>query len=169
MSPLVSTRPEWAALVAHAESVRDVHLRALFADDPGRGERCTLEAAGLLLDYSKHRVTDETLRLLLDLARAVDLPGARERMFTGERINATEGRAVLHTALRAPRDAALEVDGEDILKGDIFEKAEERAEAGVLKPRESADFSLRFNLYGSVPDVDRYDVVVTNVLDYKGK
>ena len=115
MSPLVSTRPEWAALTEHAESVRHLQLRQLFTDDPARGERCTVEAAGLLLDYSKHRVTDETLRLLLDLARAVDLPGARERMFTGERINATEGRAVLHTALRAPRDAVVEVDGENVV------------------------------------------------------
>ena len=115
MSPLVSTRPEWAALTEHAESVRHLQLRQLFTDDPARGERCTVEAAGLLLDYSKHRVTDETLRLLLDLARAVDLPGARERMFTGERINATEGRAVLHTALRAPRGAVVEVDGENVV------------------------------------------------------
>jgi glucose-6-phosphate isomerase len=114
-SPLVSHRPEWAALAAHATRVRDTHLRTLFAADPGRGERLTLTAAGLYLDYSKHRVTDETLALLLDLARAVDVEGARDRMLHGEKINATEGRAVLHTALRAPREASIEVDGHDVV------------------------------------------------------
>jgi glucose-6-phosphate isomerase len=114
-APLVSSRPEWRALAAHAEAIRDLHLRTLFADDPERAQRYTVEAAGLHLDYSKHRVTDETLRLLLDLAHAVDLAGARDRMFAGARINTTEGRAVLHTALRAPRDAVVEVDGEDVV------------------------------------------------------
>jgi glucose-6-phosphate isomerase len=114
-SPLVSHRPEWAALDDHAARTRDVHLRTLFADDPGRGERLTLQAAGLYVDYSKHRVTDETMRLLLDLARSVDLPGARDRMLRGEKVNTTEGRAVLHTALRAPRGTVVEVDGHDVV------------------------------------------------------
>jgi glucose-6-phosphate isomerase len=115
-SPLPLThRPAWAALQVHYQSIRDVHMRALFADDPARGERLTAEAAGLFLDYSKNRVTDETLSLLLQLA---DQCGLRERidaMFGGQKINATEGRAVLHTALRAPRDTAIVVDGENVV------------------------------------------------------
>ncbi len=114
-TPLVSTRPEWAALSDHCAALAPVHLRELFALDDRRGERYTLEAAGLYVDYSKHRVNDTTLGLLLDLAHAVDLEGARERMFSGERINATEGRAVLHTALRASREAVVEVDGENVV------------------------------------------------------
>ncbi len=114
-TPLVSHRPEWAALAAHAEQIRDVHLRTLFDEDASRGERLTVEAAGLWLDYSKHRVTDETLRLLLQLARATDVEGARDRMLAGERINATENRSVLHTALRAPRTATVVVDGHDVV------------------------------------------------------
>ncbi|MGE3268001.1 MAG: glucose-6-phosphate isomerase [Chloroflexota bacterium] len=108
-------RPSWAALQTHHRAIRDVHLRALFADDPGRGERLTAEGAGLFLDYSKHRVTDETLQLLINLA---DESGLRERidaMFSGQKINTTEGRAVLHTALRAPRDATITVDGENVV------------------------------------------------------
>jgi glucose-6-phosphate isomerase len=114
-TPLVSTRPEWAALAAHAAAVRDTHLRDLFSADPGRGERFTVEVAGLHLDYSKHRITDETLDLLVALAEAVDLRGATERMVTGQRINVTEGRAVLHTALRAPDTATVEVDGVNVV------------------------------------------------------
>jgi glucose-6-phosphate isomerase len=113
--PLVSNRPEWSALRAHADEVRPVHLRDLFSADPTRADRFTVEAAGLLIDYSKNRVTDTTLQLLHDLARAVDVGGYRDRMFGGERINATEGRAVLHTALRAPRDAVVEVDGQNVV------------------------------------------------------
>ena len=114
LAPLTE-RPAWAALTAHHQTMRDVHLRTLFADDPGRGERLTAEGAGLFLDYSKNRVTDETLRLLLQLA---DESGLRERidaMFSGQKINTTEGRAVLHTALRAPRDAVIDVDGENVV------------------------------------------------------
>ncbi|MFN8078883.1 MAG: glucose-6-phosphate isomerase [Kineosporiaceae bacterium] len=114
-APLVSTRPEWAALAAHAQALRETHLRDLFAADPTRGERYTVEVAGLHLDYAKHRITDETLDLLVALAEAVDLRGATTRMMTGAKINVTEGRAVLHTALRAPADADIEVDGHNVV------------------------------------------------------
>ena len=108
-------RPAWAALEAHAQAMRQVHLRTLFADDPGRGERLTAEGAGLFLDYSKNRVTGETLALLLRLADEAGLAARIEAMFRGERINVTEDRAVLHVALRAPRDATLVVDGTDVV------------------------------------------------------
>jgi glucose-6-phosphate isomerase len=111
----LTDRPTWKALVEHHARVKDVHLRTLFADDAGRGERLTAEAAGLFLDYSKHRVTDETVRLLLALAGAIDLRGRIDAMFRGDKINVTEGRAVLHTALRAPRDATIVVDGENVV------------------------------------------------------
>jgi glucose-6-phosphate isomerase len=105
----------WKALDAHASRIHDVHLRALFAADPLRGERLTAEAAGLYLDYSKHRVTDETLRLLLALAEESGLRARIDAMFRGEKINVTEQRAVLHVALRAPRDQTIMVDGEDVV------------------------------------------------------
>jgi len=114
MQPLRHTS-EWAALEKHAGAMRAAHLRDLFAADPGRGERMVAAAAGLYLDYSKHRVTDETLELLLRLAEARDVPGRITAMFAGERINATEGRAVLHVALRAPRSQSIVVDGEDVV------------------------------------------------------
>jgi glucose-6-phosphate isomerase len=114
-SPLISSRSQWRALRDHADEVRPLHLRELFAEDPDRAERYTLEAAGLTIDYSKNRITDETLGLLHDLAETADVAGYRRRMFAGERINATEGRAVLHTALRAPRDAVVTVDGENVV------------------------------------------------------
>ncbi len=117
MSSPLTTRPAWTALAAHAAALRDLHLRTLFAEDPGRGERMTVEAAGLFADYSKQRVTDETLSLLLALADACDLRGRIDAMFRGEKINRTENRAVLHTALRAPRDAAVVVDGENVVPG----------------------------------------------------
>jgi glucose-6-phosphate isomerase len=107
--------PAWSALQRHYEKVRDIHLRSLFAEDPSRGERLTVEAAGLYLDYSKHRVTDETLRLLTDLAQAAGVRGRIEAMFAGEKINVTERRAVLHVALRAPRGQRILVDGEDVV------------------------------------------------------
>ncbi|HEY7041535.1 MAG TPA: glucose-6-phosphate isomerase [Methylomirabilota bacterium] len=109
--------PAWAALHAHYQKVREIHLRALFAEDPARGERFALEAAGLYLDYSKNRVTDETLRLLMELARAADLRRRIDAMFAGEKINVTERRAVLHVALRAPRGERILVDGEDVVPG----------------------------------------------------
>ena len=105
----------WAALEAHAPTVRNVHLRDLFAQDPTRGERLTAEAAGIFLDYSKHRVTDETLRLLLALAEASGLRSRIDAMFAGEKINVSEHRAVLHVALRAPRGATILVDGHNVV------------------------------------------------------
>ena len=111
----VTQRPAWKALEAHYAKVRDVHLRQLFADDSKRGERLTLEAAGIYLDYSKNRITDETLQLLLQLAEESGLRARIDAMFRGERINVSEGRAVLHVALRAPRDASIMVDGENVV------------------------------------------------------
>lgn len=113
-SPLVSQSPQWQALSAHSAEAAP-SLRELFTEDPGRAERFSLQAAGYHVDYSKNLITDETVRLLLDLARSVDLPGAIERMFTGEKINETEGRAVLHTALRAPRGTSVVTDGVDVV------------------------------------------------------
>ncbi|MEV0008054.1 glucose-6-phosphate isomerase [Streptomyces sp. NPDC051840] len=109
--------PEWAALGKHREEFGDTHLRRLFADAPDRGAAYTLRVGDLHIDYSKHLVTDETLRLLRDLAVATDVAGLRDAMFRGEKINTTEDRAVLHTALRAPRDAVIEVDGENVVPG----------------------------------------------------
>jgi len=105
----VTQSPAWRALAAHNAGMRDVHLRQLFADDPRRGERLTAEAAGLFLDYSKNRVTDETLRLLLQLAEERGVAARIGAMWNGEKINVTESRAVLHIALRAPRDQRIEV------------------------------------------------------------
>jgi glucose-6-phosphate isomerase len=113
-TPLARTAA-WKALADHHRSLADVHLRELFARDPGRGERLTAEGAGLYLDYSKQRVTDETVRLLVALAEGRGLAARREAMFTGEKINATEQRAVLHVALRAPRTARILVDGKDVV------------------------------------------------------
>jgi len=107
--------PAWQALTAHHRAVKDTTLRELFARDPGRGERMALEAAGLYADFSKHRVSDETLRLLVALADACDLRGRIDAMFRGEKINVTEDRAVLHVALRAPRGQRITVDGEDVV------------------------------------------------------
>jgi glucose-6-phosphate isomerase len=111
----VTVTPEWAALQSHFGEVRDRHLRDLFADDPARGERLTAEGAGLYLDYSKNRIDDQTIRLLVALAERAGLRKRMEAMFDGERINVTEDRPVLHTALRAPRDVAIEVDGHDVV------------------------------------------------------
>ena len=106
MPTKLTDRTAWKALEAHYRQICEVHLRQLFAEDPPRGERFVLEAAGLCLDYSKHRVTDETIRLLVALAAECDLRGRRDAMFRGEKINATERRAVLHAALRAPRESS---------------------------------------------------------------
>jgi glucose-6-phosphate isomerase len=108
-------RPAWKALQEHYNQIHSRHLRAMFNEDPKRGERLTVEAAGLYFDYSKHRVTDETLRLLLALADEVGLRGRIDAMFRGEKINVTEKRAVLHIALRAPRGVSIGVDGEDVV------------------------------------------------------
>jgi glucose-6-phosphate isomerase len=107
--------PEWTALAKHREELGETHLRDLFAADPGRGSGYSLQVGDLRVDYSKHLVTDETLRLLRDLAAATGVFGLRDAMFRGEKINVTEDRAVLHTALRAPRDAVVEVDGENVV------------------------------------------------------
>ncbi|GHA17502.1 glucose-6-phosphate isomerase 2 [Streptomyces tauricus] len=107
--------PEWTALAEHREEFAEAHLRELFERNPGRGAAYTLQVGDLHVDYSKHLVTDETLRLLRELAAATDVAGLRDAMFRGERINVTEDRAVLHTALRAPRDAVVEVDGENVV------------------------------------------------------
>jgi len=112
---LSSRRPAWTALQTHFQSVQKLHLRELFATDPGRGTRLTAEAVGVFLDYSKNRITDETLKLLIALANECDLKGRIKAMFSGEKINITENRAVLHTALRAPRNATVMVDGKNVV------------------------------------------------------
>jgi len=113
-APLVQ-RPAWQALEAHFQKIQSVQLRSLFADDPARGERLTAEALGLYLDYSKNRVTDETLKLLVQLAEQSGLRERIDAMFRGDKINVTEGRAVLHVALRAPKGESIVVDGEDVV------------------------------------------------------
>jgi glucose-6-phosphate isomerase len=115
MATQLTHLPAWRALAEHFEHIKEVHLRQLFADDPGRGERLVTEAVGLYLDYSKHRVTDETMQLLVRLAAARGLRARIDAMYSGEKINTTEDRAVLHTALRAPRDAHILVDGHDVV------------------------------------------------------
>ncbi|HTW47429.1 MAG TPA: glucose-6-phosphate isomerase [Acidobacteriaceae bacterium] len=109
--------PAWKALQAHAEAMKKTHLRELFAKDPKRGTRLRAEAEGIYFDYSKHRVTDETLKLLLELAEQSGLRERIDAMFSGEKINITEKRAVLHTALRAPKGAVVKVDGENVVPG----------------------------------------------------
>ncbi len=109
-------RKAWQALRRHHAEIAGQHLRELFAADPGRGERLTAEAAGLYLDYSKNRVTDETMRLLVELAAESGVPERRDAMFRGEHINVSEDRAVLHVALRMPRTASLIVDGADVVR-----------------------------------------------------
>ena len=108
-------RAAWKALEAHYQGIRDLHLRQLFRDDTGRGERLTAEASGLFLDYSKNRVTDETLKLLVQLAEESGLRDRIDAMFRGEKINVTEGRAVLHVALRAAKSESIVVDGQDVV------------------------------------------------------
>ena len=113
--PPLTSRPAWKALQAHHDKVRELHLRELFANDPKRGERLGIDAAGLYLDYSKNRITDETLKLLLQLAEESGLRARIDAMFRGEKINITENRAVLHVALRAPRGASIVVDGGNVV------------------------------------------------------
>ncbi len=114
LEPLTK-RKAWKALQAHYEHVRALHLRTLFADAPQRGERMTAEAAGIFLDYSKNRITDETVKLLIQLAEESGLRSRIDAMFGGEKINVTENRAVLHVALRAPEGASILVDGENVV------------------------------------------------------
>ena len=108
-------RKAWQALERHHAEIAGRHLRDLFAEDPGRGERLTAQAAGIYLDYSKNRITDETVALLVQLAEESGVPEHRDAMFRGDHINVSENRAVLHTALRLPADATLVVDGEDVV------------------------------------------------------
>ena len=114
MLPLTK-RPAWQALAAHFQTLRNTHLRTLFAEDPKRGDRLTFEAAGIYFDYSRNRVNDETLRLLRNLAEECELRERIHAMFRGDKINVTENRAVLHVALRAPRGASIQVDGENVV------------------------------------------------------
>jgi glucose-6-phosphate isomerase len=111
----LSKRPAWAALSTHHKAIAPIHLRKLFAEDPARGQRLALDAAGVYLDYSKNRITDETIKLLLELAEQSGLRERIDAMFHGEKINVSERRAVLHVALRAPRGASIVVDGENVV------------------------------------------------------
>jgi glucose-6-phosphate isomerase len=111
----LSERPAWNALQAHHQQIQGRHLKQLFADDPARGERFTVETGGIFLDYSKNRITDETLKLLIQLAEESGLRERIDAMFRGEKINITENRAVLHVALRAPKGESIFVDGEDVV------------------------------------------------------
>ena len=113
--PSLTERPAWHALRAHHARIRDLHLRQLFADDPLRAEHFSTDAVGLHFDYSKHRITQETMQLLLQLAGECGVAERRDAMFRGDRINVTEDRAVLHVALRAPRDAVISVDGHNVV------------------------------------------------------
>jgi glucose-6-phosphate isomerase len=115
MAPPLRERKAWQALERHYAEISGTHLRDLFGADPGRGERMTAEAVGIYLDYSKNRITDETLSLLVELAEESGLPQRRDAMFRGEHINVSENRAVLHTALRLPATASLTVDGQDVV------------------------------------------------------
>src|SRR5437867_3501855 len=111
----LTKRPAWKALEAHYQKIEKRHLRDLFADDPKRAERMTAEAAGIFLDYSKNRITDETVELLVRLAEECGLRARIDAMFRGEKINITEDRAVLHVALRSPKGTSIVVDGENVV------------------------------------------------------
>src|SRR3989440_8140948 len=113
--PPLTQRPAWKALEEHYQKIQTLHLRTLFAEDPRRGERFATEAVGIYFDYSKNRITEETMRLLLQLAESSRLQERIEAMFRGEKINVTEQRAVLHVALRAPRGTSIVVDGENVV------------------------------------------------------
>ena len=127
-------RPAWKALEQHYAEIAGVHLSQLFADEPGRGERLTAEAAGLYLDYSKNRVTDETLRLLVQLAEESGVAERRDAMFRGDRINVSENRSVLHVALRMPKGTSLVVDGVDVVAQvhEVLDRMTAFARASVL-------------------------------------
>jgi glucose-6-phosphate isomerase len=125
--PTLRELSAWKALKAHQAEIENLHLRDLFAEDPGRGERLTAEGAGIFLDYSKNRITDETVRLLIALAEECQLPARMRAMYSGEHINVSENRAVLHIALRLPREARLEVDGQDVV-ADVHEVLDRMSE-----------------------------------------
>jgi glucose-6-phosphate isomerase len=134
----LTERPAWQALKDHHEKVRGLHLRSLFAEDPERGQRMTAEAAGIYFDYSKNRITDQTIKLLLELAEQSGLQARIDAMFRGEKINVSEGRAVLHVALRAPRGASIVVDGENVVPQvhavlDKMTEFSERVRSGAWK------------------------------------
>jgi glucose-6-phosphate isomerase len=134
----LTERRAWRALAAHQKKIRGLHLRQLFAADPKRGQRMTAEAVGLFLDYSKNRITNETVKLLLKLADEIDLRSRIKAMFTGQKINITENRAVLHVALRAPEGARILVDGKNVVPDvhavlDKMERFSKRVRSGVWK------------------------------------
>src|SRR6202789_3435347 len=141
MTPSIAPLPNrasWKALEAHYSKVKEIHLRKLFADDPKRGERLTVEDVGIYFDYSKNRVTDETLKLLLQLAEESGLRSRIDAMFSGEKINLTEKRAVLHVALRAPKGTSIIVDGQDVVPAvhavlDKMSNFSERVRSGAWK------------------------------------
>ncbi|HYV29172.1 MAG TPA: glucose-6-phosphate isomerase, partial [Candidatus Eisenbacteria bacterium] len=113
--PPLTKRNAWESLATHSAEIKKLHLGELFAQDSKRGERFTAEAAGLFLDYSKNRITDQTIELLLELAAESGLRGKIDALFSGEKINFTENRAVLHVALRAPKNATILVDGKNVV------------------------------------------------------
>jgi glucose-6-phosphate isomerase len=134
----LNERPAWKALEAHYQQIQGKQLKQLFADDPVRGERFTVETEGVLLDYSKNRITDETLKLLIQMAEESGLRARIDAMFSGEKINITENRAVLHVALRAPKSESIVVDGEDVVPGvhavlDKMAAFAERVRSGAWK------------------------------------
>ena len=136
MSANSSAGAAWQALRHHHDQIADTTLRELFAEDPDRGRDLTLTVGDLYIDYSKHRVTRETLALLVDLARTAGLESRRDAMYAGEHINTSEDRAVLHTALRLPRDTTLSVDGQDVVAFaqrvlELLGSADEAAGAGA--------------------------------------
>ncbi|MCL4501812.1 MAG: glucose-6-phosphate isomerase, partial [Deltaproteobacteria bacterium] len=112
---ILTETPAWQALKKHYEEIRGLHLRQLFAGDPARAEKFAAKGAGLLLDYSKNRLTAQTIKLLIQLAKERSVEARRDAMFRGEKINFTEKRAVLHAALRAPKGASIVVDGENVV------------------------------------------------------
>ncbi|MGC2799380.1 MAG: glucose-6-phosphate isomerase, partial [Mycobacterium sp.] len=118
--PDITATPAWNALRGHHDQIGTTHLREFFADDPARGSEFSITVGDLYIDYSKHRINRETLKLLTDLARTADLEQRRDEMFAGVHINTSENRAVLHTALRLPRDAKLIVDGQNVVE-DVHE------------------------------------------------
>ena len=140
--PALRSRPAWASLERHYRKMAGVHLRQLFAEDRRRGERMAVEAAGIYLDYSKNRVTDETLDLLLQLARQSELQDRIEAMFRGDKINVSENRAVLHVALRAPRGASIILDGRNVVP-EVHAVLDRMAEFAASAPERRLEGSHR--------------------------